>query len=137
MCSPWEVPYYMNVFYDYIFGLSESAFLVEEGFYKPKTFSKATDPLRMVSMNAKEGLLSSGVWSSRLADYEMLDVKERTGMTFMEFLELPLHFADDMLMRFKLEKMKRAQEPPPLPNQKQSPKDELMDNFIAGSKYRK
>lgn len=129
----------MRVFYDYIFGLSDSAFLVEEGFYKPKTFTKATDPLRMVSMNAKEGLLSYGVWGSRLADYEMLDVKERTGMTFMEFMELPLFFADDLLTRFKLEKMKRAQEapPPPPPTHKKSPKDELMDNFIAGSQYRK
>lgn len=117
-----------------MFGLSESAFETEEGYYKKKRFTEDTNPLRMISMNTKEGLMENFYWQKRWLDYRVYEIEKATGLSFTEWLEYPTYVLEEMVTRLKQEKLQREREHEV--QMRKAKQEALTENFIGGSNFR-
>lgn len=84
--SGYDVAYQISCFYDNLFNLSSRSYTND---YKLKEFTPATDPLRIVHMNAYEGLFESTRYRKRFNEYRLYLVNEKTGFNFDEWLSRP------------------------------------------------
>lgn len=131
----WEIPYFQRSWYENIFNMGETSYITENGLYKEKKFDAKTAPLKLISMNAKDGLLETFSWRQRFNDFRAYEVHKHTGMTFIEFLELPRFIVEETLnilredRRMKERVMSQADEGK-LNN------DSMVENFIKSSAYR-
>lgn len=82
----WEIPYWLSVFYDKTFNISERCY---DEKYQTKRFTADNNPLRLVSMNTKEGLLESNGFRRRAWEHRTYRIYEATGLDLLEWLSMP------------------------------------------------
>ena len=92
--SGFDIPYHLASFYDNLFNLSSRAYTSE---YQLKSFSPGTDPLRLVHMNAYEGLFESTRQRRRFSEFRRYKVYEKTGLNFDDWLQRPGYEIDLIL----------------------------------------
>lgn len=109
----WDVQYYLRVFYDQFFEVSKRCY---DANYKIRNHNTSTNPLRLVEMNTAQGLLESNGFRRKAWEYRTYKIHECMGMSFKEWLSLPLPYLemilDDIRQETKeqLEHQKRQQQ---------------------------
>jgi hypothetical protein len=138
----WEVAYFMQAFYDNVYGLSDKMYLEN---YERKEVNNFNRPLSMVSMNSREGLSEFSGYRRRLVEYMSFKVKDNTGMSFLEWINLPTFILEQLLGDLRLQFQEREAE---AERQKQAMLDQAnmggakdphtlaMEQLAGGSKYR-
>lgn len=90
----WEVAYFVAAFYDSAYGHADRMYLEN---YEKKEVNSHNRPLSMVSMNTREGLMELNGYSKRVVEYDSYNVRERLGMSFIEWINLPTHLMEEFL----------------------------------------
>lgn len=103
----WDIPYFMAAFYDAAYKISERCYNAE---FEIKKFTEATNPLRLVSMNTKEGLMESNRYRKRFNEFITYEVAKLTGMSFPEWIALPTYMLEQLLDDLRTGYMIREQE---------------------------
>lgn len=97
----WEIPYYLGVFYDKVFAISDFAYSDE---YKSRGFiPERTDPLRLVTVSAKDCLLESNGFRKRFHEFRIYDVYNKTGISFDDWIARPPYELDMYLNDLRIE----------------------------------
>lgn len=135
--NSWDLPYFMAVFYDSVYKVSERCYTED---FELKRFEEATNPLRMVSMNTKEGLMESNRYRKRFYEYTTYEVCKYTGLSFDKWLALPTFLLEQLLDDLRTTYMIREQHRDKIARELDSvPKDRhesSIDALTRGSKYR-
>lgn len=94
----WEVPYFRRSFYDQLYGLTDRCYFInKDGQKAVKRFTSHTEPLKLISKTAKEGLTESEAFRRKAWEYRTYKIGEVQGMNFDRWMELPPHLMEALL----------------------------------------
>ena len=94
----WEVPYFRQSFYDQLYGIADKCYYIDKDGKKAiKRFNQHTEPLKLISKSAKEGLSESEAYRRKAWEYRTYKIKDVQGMSFNEWMDLPPHLMEGIL----------------------------------------
>lgn len=136
----WDIPYFLSMIYDMVFGISERAYTYDEmtNSYRQRRFESHNAPLRMVNMSARSGLLESGPFATIFDQYRIYEINKFTGLSLTEWLELPTFYTESILHTLQREKRLRdakIAEDKRLLNEGQDTVDQMEQRLKGGSRY--